>query len=157
GGLTDTVIDEVTGLLVPPRDARAAALALRTLCRDDARRFGFGLAGHQRVQARYSWDRIAADTEAVYRRIAPEADLGGRDGAPARAVAGRAWSAAGAPCAATGPARGCSPAARASAARPGPPASPRRGPRCCASRTCPPRARTPAPAPSPPGWRSPAD
>src|SRR5699024_2247056 len=83
GGLTDTVIDEVTGLLVPPRDARAAALALRTLCRDDARRFGFGLAGHQRVQARYSWDRIAADTEAVYRRIVREADLGGRDGAPA--------------------------------------------------------------------------
>lgn len=97
GGLTDTVIDEVTGLLVPPRDARAAALALRTLCRDDARRFGFGLAGHQRVQARYSWDRIAADTEAVYRRIVREADLGGRDGAPARAAGGSVLSAGGAP------------------------------------------------------------
>jgi glycosyltransferase involved in cell wall biosynthesis len=68
GGLIDSVVDGVTGVHVPPRDPEAIASALAGLLRDDARRIRLGTAGHQRVTSRYSWERIAADTETVYRR-----------------------------------------------------------------------------------------
>ncbi|MEU4804967.1 glycosyltransferase [Actinosynnema sp. NPDC023587] len=66
GGLTDTVIDGVTGVLVPPRDRRVLAKALNSLLADLSRREAFGIAGTDRVAARYTWDRIAQDTERVY-------------------------------------------------------------------------------------------
>ncbi|GAA1339459.1 glycosyltransferase [Saccharothrix algeriensis] len=72
GGLTDTVVDGVTGALVPPRDPIALARALRSLLVDPARREAYGLAGTDRVQARYTWDRIAQDTERLYARIGAE-------------------------------------------------------------------------------------
>jgi glycosyltransferase involved in cell wall biosynthesis len=68
GGLTDTVVDGVTGVLVPPRDPNALARALKSLLADPARREAYGLAGADRVQARYTWDRVAQDTERVYER-----------------------------------------------------------------------------------------
>jgi glycosyltransferase involved in cell wall biosynthesis len=73
GGLTDTVVDGVTGTLVPPHDATALARALRTVLSDAALRDALGSAGHDRVQARYTWDRIASDTERVYLRAAASA------------------------------------------------------------------------------------
>ncbi|MBW4720536.1 glycosyltransferase [Saccharothrix obliqua] len=69
GGLTDTVVDGVTGLLVPPRDPRALAGALRTVLADRTMRDTFGAAGADRVRARYTWDRIAEETERVYARV----------------------------------------------------------------------------------------
>ncbi|GGP71943.1 glycosyltransferase [Saccharothrix coeruleofusca] len=81
GGLTDTVVDGVTGLLVPPRDPAALARSLRSLLADDARRDAYGVAGADRVQARYTWDRIAEDTERVYQRAG--AQLGRRAGVAA--------------------------------------------------------------------------
>ncbi|MBB5960252.1 glycosyltransferase involved in cell wall biosynthesis [Saccharothrix tamanrassetensis] len=66
GGLTDTVVDGVTGSLVPPRDPIALARSLRSLLADPGRREAYGLAGTDRVQARYTWDRIAEDTERTY-------------------------------------------------------------------------------------------
>ncbi|RKT54027.1 glycosyltransferase [Saccharothrix australiensis] len=69
GGLTDTVVDGVTGALVPPREPIALARALRSLLADPARREAYGLAGSDRVQARYTWDRVAQDTERVYLRV----------------------------------------------------------------------------------------
>ncbi|MEU7526340.1 glycosyltransferase [Saccharothrix sp. NPDC042600] len=68
GGLTDTVVDDVTGCLVPPRDPVALARAVRSLLADQGRREAFGLAGTDRVHARYTWDRVAADTARVYER-----------------------------------------------------------------------------------------
>ncbi|MEV8438284.1 glycosyltransferase [Actinosynnema sp. NPDC051121] len=75
GGSTDTVVDGVTGLLVPPDDPRALARALRPLLADDARRDAYGIAAADRVEARYSTTRIAAETIRVYRQAAglPEA------------------------------------------------------------------------------------
>ncbi|GGS30956.1 glycosyltransferase [Actinokineospora fastidiosa] len=70
GGLTDTVVDGVTGVHVPPRDPRALAARLRELLPDDLRRTMLGVAGADRAHARYGWDRIAADTERVYERCA---------------------------------------------------------------------------------------
>ncbi|WP_433271913.1 glycosyltransferase [Actinosynnema sp. CS-041913] len=68
GGLTDTVVDGVTGALVPPRQPVALARTLRSLLTDPARREAYGLAGADRVQVRYTWDRVAEDTERVYLR-----------------------------------------------------------------------------------------
>ncbi|MGO1052313.1 glycosyltransferase [Crossiella sp. CA198] len=69
GGLTDTVVDGVTGLLVPPRDPDALARAIRAVTGDPALAQRLGVAGQDRVRARYGWDRIAADTERAYERI----------------------------------------------------------------------------------------
>ncbi|PRX48609.1 glycosyltransferase involved in cell wall biosynthesis [Prauserella shujinwangii] len=73
GGLTDTVVDGVTGTLVPPRNADALAVALRRLLGDSALRDAYGIAGADRARCRYSWDRIAADTLRVYERAVPSA------------------------------------------------------------------------------------
>jgi glycosyltransferase involved in cell wall biosynthesis len=69
GGLLDTVVDGVTGLLVPPRDPVRLAAALRELLADPARRERLGRAGAARVRRNYTWPRVAAATEEIYRRI----------------------------------------------------------------------------------------
>ena len=66
GGHLDTVDHEVTGLLVPPRDPAALADALTQLLANPGQRRALGTAAAARAAARYSWDRIAAETEAVY-------------------------------------------------------------------------------------------
>ena len=70
GGLVDTVADQRTGLLVPPRDPDALTRALSGLLADPARRAALGAAGAERARRRYSWQRVAAQTEAVYQRLA---------------------------------------------------------------------------------------
>ncbi|MBT1001511.1 glycosyltransferase [Paenarthrobacter sp. DKR-5] len=66
GGLIDTVVDGVTGVHVPPRDPEAIASALELLLTKPELARRFGAAGSKRVRARYSWDRVAADTEKTY-------------------------------------------------------------------------------------------
>ena len=66
GGLADTVADHRTGIHVPPRDPHATAEALAGLLASPGLRARLGAAGVARA-ARYSWDRIAADTEKAYR------------------------------------------------------------------------------------------
>lgn len=68
GGLTDTVVHEVTGLLVPPRDPEHAAAALRRLFSDDALRNRLGREAAERANRKYGWDRIAEMTESSYER-----------------------------------------------------------------------------------------
>ena len=68
GGAMDTVVDCVTGLLVPPDDPRVLARVLRPLLADDARRDAYGIAAADRVEARFSTTRIAAETVRVYRQ-----------------------------------------------------------------------------------------
>jgi glycosyltransferase involved in cell wall biosynthesis len=74
GGLIDTVVDGVTGMLVPPRDPDALADAVRRVVSDRAVRDAFGLAGSERARSRYSWDRVAADTLRVYDRAVPRTE-----------------------------------------------------------------------------------
>ncbi|MEU3768457.1 glycosyltransferase [Amycolatopsis keratiniphila] len=69
GGLTDTVVDGVTGMLVPPRNPVELAAALRRLLGDASLCESFGLAGADRVRARYSWDRVASDSLRAYGRV----------------------------------------------------------------------------------------
>jgi glycosyltransferase involved in cell wall biosynthesis len=78
GGHLDTVEDGVTGRLVPSRDRAALAAALAQLLADPGLRRGLGAAGAARAAARYSWDKIAAETEAVYDRVRQERKVGAR-------------------------------------------------------------------------------
>ena len=66
GGLRDTVLDHTTGLHVPPRDPEAIASALAMLLGNPPLRAELGRAGQQRARSRYSWDRVAAETEKAY-------------------------------------------------------------------------------------------
>lgn len=69
GGLTDTVLDGVTGVLVPPKDPDALADALRPLLEDRELRRTLGRNGLLRAGSRYSWPRIAHRTAEVYGRL----------------------------------------------------------------------------------------
>jgi glycosyltransferase involved in cell wall biosynthesis len=79
GGLTDTVIDGVTGVLVPPRRPDRMAAALRTVLSDQSLRLGFRAAALDRARSRYAWDRIAAETHRIYSEVTAHAK--GRMGA----------------------------------------------------------------------------
>ncbi|MET8010054.1 glycosyltransferase [Streptomyces sp. NPDC005271] len=69
GGHRDTVADPGTGRLVPPRDPAALAEAAAGLLARPELRAACGAAGRRRVLTRYSWDRVAAATEDVYRDV----------------------------------------------------------------------------------------
>ncbi len=83
GGIPEIVVPDETGYLVPfepdgtprgePKDpegyARALAEKLNTLLDDAERARAFGAAGRQRVMERFSWNRIADETVALYRRL----------------------------------------------------------------------------------------
>jgi glycosyltransferase involved in cell wall biosynthesis len=73
GGMIDTVVHDVTGKLVKPQSHVEVADAVNQLMRDDFLRQSLGAAGRDRARARYSWDRIAADTLRVYDRLVPAA------------------------------------------------------------------------------------
>ncbi|WP_372499063.1 glycosyltransferase [Streptomyces hygroscopicus] len=69
GGQRDTVADPGTGRLVPPRDPVALAEAAAALLARPAVRAACGAAGRRRVLTRYSWERVAAATEAAYHDV----------------------------------------------------------------------------------------
>jgi len=70
GGLLDTVVDGVTGTLVPAQDPAALRDALRTLLARPDQRGAFGEAGRRRVLEHYTWSQVARATAAVYREVA---------------------------------------------------------------------------------------
>jgi len=69
GGLTETVVDGLTGDLVPARDPRALGGALRRLVNDKVRRFAYATAALDRARQAYSWKRVAAQLGAVYAAV----------------------------------------------------------------------------------------
>lgn len=79
GGLIDTVLDGVTGIHVPPRDPDAVARALYLLLTQPELAQSFGAAGAARVRSRYSWDRVAADTERAYASLLYDTPCSGAD------------------------------------------------------------------------------
>ncbi|MCE0766328.1 glycosyltransferase [Pseudonocardia kujensis] len=70
GALAETVVDQVTGVLVPPGRPDALAHALRALLREGAVPMAFGIAGRDRAVSRYGRDRLTAAVEQVYREAA---------------------------------------------------------------------------------------
>lgn len=69
GGLTDTVFDDLTGLLIPPRRVDVLAGALNRVLGDPMLRDACGIAGADRARARYSWTRIGAEMVRTYRDV----------------------------------------------------------------------------------------
>jgi type III pantothenate kinase len=71
GGMVDTVLDDVTGVHVPPRDPERLGEVLASLLRDPGRRRAYGAAGIERARRLYDWGRIGAATMELYGRLAP--------------------------------------------------------------------------------------
>lgn len=72
GGNRDAILDETTGLLVAPGRPDLLARRVRRLLAAPLRLEAFGIAAADRARARYSMDRIARETAAVYARcLAP--------------------------------------------------------------------------------------
>ncbi len=69
GGIPEVVLPDRTGLLAPPRDAAALALALRRLLADAGQRRELGRRGRELVAARFSVEQMAAAVEAVYQGL----------------------------------------------------------------------------------------
>ncbi|MHB1389999.1 MAG: glycosyltransferase family 4 protein [Thermoleophilia bacterium] len=76
GGLQDTVIDGVTGILVPPGDDAALARAMDSVAGDSATRRKLA-AGWSGIEAEHSWEAIAERTLDVYQEVAPASRPGG--------------------------------------------------------------------------------
>ena len=66
-GCREIVRDGDNGLLIPVRDARQLANALKTLLKDPAMRFHMGKRGRQIAEAEYGQERVVSKTLAVYR------------------------------------------------------------------------------------------
>ena len=66
-GCRAVVTDGVEGLLVPPRDAPAAAAALVRLARDPALRLRMGENARRRFEAEFSDEVVNRKVEALYR------------------------------------------------------------------------------------------
>ena len=82
GGLGETVVDGLTGELVPARDPHALGGALRRLVNDKVRRFAYATAALDRARQAYSWKRVAAQISSVYAAV-----TGLRRGSNSEAVA----------------------------------------------------------------------
>jgi len=70
GGIPEVVDHNVTGLLVPLRDAKGMAAAIVQLLRDDARRQRMGAAGLARLRDRFTVERMVEATSDVYEQLA---------------------------------------------------------------------------------------
>ncbi|MEL7465931.1 MAG: glycosyltransferase family 4 protein [Pseudomonadota bacterium] len=69
-GLTDAVIDGVTGFLIPSGDAAAWRAAIEEVAGwSAAQRRDFIAASQARARAHFAWERVAQETAAVYREV----------------------------------------------------------------------------------------
>jgi glycosyltransferase involved in cell wall biosynthesis len=73
GGISYTVRQGETGLLVPPSDPCALAQALGWFSERPLLRERMGLAGRERVEREFRWDAVAEQTARTYERVRAEA------------------------------------------------------------------------------------
>ena len=72
GGVSQSVVDGETGLLVPPRDPAALADAIERLVDDGYEATRLGRAGRRRVEELYDLSEMATATERLYARVLAE-------------------------------------------------------------------------------------
>jgi glycosyltransferase involved in cell wall biosynthesis len=70
GGIPEVVDDGVTGLLVEPRDHHALAAGIVRLIKDASDRQQMAEAGFERVSAKFTVERMVAETAKVYADVA---------------------------------------------------------------------------------------
>ena len=73
GGHVDAVVDGTTGILIPPGRPALLAQRIRQLLAHPMLIEAYGVAAADRAKSRYSWDRIAGETLAVYDRAIGQA------------------------------------------------------------------------------------
>ena len=73
GGHVDAVVDGTTGIIIPPGRPALLAQRIRQLLAHPMLIEAYGVAAVDRVRSRYSWDRIAGETLAVYHRVTAQA------------------------------------------------------------------------------------
>jgi D-inositol-3-phosphate glycosyltransferase len=73
GGHMDAVMDGTTGIIIPPGRPALLAQRIRQLLAHPMLIEAYGVAAVDRVRSRYSWDRIAGETIAVYDRVTAQA------------------------------------------------------------------------------------
>jgi len=73
GGHMDAVLDGTTGIIIPPGRPALLAQRIRQLLAHPMLIEAYGVAAADRVRSRYSWDRIAEETLAVYDRVTAQA------------------------------------------------------------------------------------
>lgn len=99
GALDEVVLDNETGLVVPPADPDALAGALERLLRDPTLAERLGMAGRNRVELHQNWDAVAERMTPALQRAADEVraqtlqrhttEQPPRPGLPSRAGGGR--------------------------------------------------------------------
>ena len=72
GGITYTIKEGETGLLVPPRDPEALANALQQLLGQPELCTQMGLAARKRVEREFTWSIVAMRTAALYETVLAE-------------------------------------------------------------------------------------
>ena len=75
GGISFSVVDGETGFLVPPRDPDALAERIAQIVADPALHERFGRAAVARANRLFTWEKVAAQVEAVYRTVVRESAL----------------------------------------------------------------------------------
>ena len=75
GGIPEVVVNNQSGILVPPRDHEALARALVALLRDERAQEVMGAQGLLRVRERFTAERMVQETLGVYRRVAEHAQV----------------------------------------------------------------------------------
>jgi glycosyltransferase involved in cell wall biosynthesis len=73
GGHMDVVVNGTTGILIPPGRPAVLAQRIRQLLAHPILIEAYGVAAADRAKSRYSWDRIADETLAVYEKAASQA------------------------------------------------------------------------------------
>jgi glycosyltransferase involved in cell wall biosynthesis len=74
-GCREVVLHDVTGLLVPVRDAKALAAAIQLLLGDSDARERMGKAGRERALRLFSDERVVAETLAIYEELLRPVEL----------------------------------------------------------------------------------
>ena len=72
GGIPELVEEGQTGFLVPPRDPKAIADRVLSLCRDSARRLQMGRAARTRVESNFTVQAVTTRLERIYGRLLRE-------------------------------------------------------------------------------------
>ncbi len=67
GGVRSAVRDGITGFVVEPTDAAAAATAIGSIIRDTELRTRMGAAGRAAVESHFNWNRVASETREFVR------------------------------------------------------------------------------------------
>jgi glycosyltransferase involved in cell wall biosynthesis len=70
GSIPESVRDNVTGIVIPPRDEFALASAIKELLTDNQRRLAMGAAGGDMIDKDLSWANIARRAESVFQDAA---------------------------------------------------------------------------------------